>query len=72
MKTKEERESNSRKRQNTSKKTAVWEQKIKDLEPHPERKAELDFAEAELKKCQATMKTLNTGQHKQRAWVSGN
>jgi hypothetical protein len=71
MKTKEERESNSRKRQNTSKKTAVWEQKIKDLEPHPERKSDLDFAKAELKKCRAVMQRLNIGEKRQRFWASG-
>ena len=72
MKTKKQREEISHRRQLLFQETAVWAQKIRDLGPHPERKAELDFAEAELKKCQATMKTLNTGQHKQRAWVSGN
>jgi hypothetical protein len=71
MKTKEERENNSRKRQNISKETAVWVQKIKDLESHPERKSDLDFAKAELKKCRAVMQMLNIGEKRQRFWVSG-
>jgi hypothetical protein len=50
---------------------AVWAQKIKDLEPHPERGPALDFAKAELKKCRDAMQRLNIGEKRQRCWASG-
>jgi hypothetical protein len=71
MKTKAERESSSKKRQKVGREMAVWAQKIKDLEPHPERDPALDFAKAELKKCRDAMQRLNIGEKRQRCWASG-
>jgi hypothetical protein len=71
MKTKAERESSSKKRQKVGREMAVWAQKIKDLEPRPERGPALAFARAELKKCRAAMQRLNIGEKRQRCWASG-
>jgi len=69
--TKKERVAKSKKRQKVGREMAVWAQKIKDLEPHPERGPALDFAKAELKKCRDVMQRLNIGEKRQRAWASG-
>ena len=69
--TKKERVAASKKRQKIALEMAVWAQKIKDLEPHPERGPALDFAKAELKKCRDVMQRLNIGEKRQRAWASG-
>jgi hypothetical protein len=71
MKTKAERESSSKKRQKIALEMVVWAQKIRDLEPCPERGADLDFARAELKKCRDAMWDLNKDEAKQRFWASG-
>ena len=69
--TKKERVAKSKKRQKIALEMAVWAQKIKDLEPHPERDPALDFAKAELKKCRDAMQRLNIGEKRQRCWASG-
>jgi hypothetical protein len=71
MKTKKEREQDSKKRQELGKRIRVWMQKVRDLEPHPERKAELDFAKLELRNCKETMWNLNVAEKRQRAWADG-
>jgi len=71
MKTKRERDELSRKRQELRPKILVWEQKVKDLKPHPERYDELAFALNQLQILKNAMHRLNAGEHKQRTWARG-
>jgi hypothetical protein len=71
MKRQEKRMELSRKRQALGPSIVVWEQKVKDLKPHPERYDELVFALSQLQTLKDAMHRLNAGEYKQRTWARG-